>query len=318
MSVTEGIGGVGRRYHGGQYQKLVPVYFLANRLMALMPVATRAIKLGPGARKYLVSPVERISFAILSVGDEELSVLAHENCEYCPGDFVSVAHDVLRDREVPASITSVPGLEGVESVVAVFDDPRLDDSIWFATAYVRQPDTTVQSLRFWVRRNSAHDLDGVRMAAIGVLRHLAPGPRRLDSVGGAVDLGRPGDPLGLRLSLPAGWVVNQQRGDGFRVYLLERMRPFNGTGAWFTIYVGRQPPELPLPHTSGLVIPLFGRPRRWVWRHPTLEDPNEQCEIITPLPGGDGLQVHAVIETAQPSLWPELEAIAASVVPTIE
>ncbi|WP_067541488.1 hypothetical protein [Nocardia crassostreae] len=313
MSDAEGIGGLGRKYHGRNDRMLTKINFLAGRLEAAMPWGTAAHQVGPESIMHGPEPLEQRSRAVLDSGDERFVIVAREDLEYCTENFVSDSQAIMRVWDPPAAISTVPGRGGVESVVGILRDPvEHTDFIQIATAYVRQPDTTVQTLNFIVSPNAAHDLEGVRLLVLGVLATLAPGPRRLETSAGVRQLTEPGDPFELRIAVPDGWVATLQHGPDFLVYQVERMSPFNGATAVFSFYVGHHPRVLPPPEPDDPIMPIFGEPRTWVRQREDHSDHHEKRELIVALPNERGL-VYAIAVTNDPALWSELESIAASV-----
>jgi hypothetical protein len=257
---------------------------------------------------------------VLDRGAERLVLMAYELFALIGPDFEGgVRADMLKGFDEPRPsaariVLPVPNLQTVEIVPSKLDTAR--EAILAEAMYVGNPDGTVQYLAFYLNPEAAKkdcaalaggtgitagkgagaaDAPVCRALARRIATTLALGTRQLSLRGGERRLDARLGGAKLVLRLPAGVVITTQDGPDFTVFRLSQLGPIGTPAGSLGIYVGGNPgyqhrqqsAAAPIERVPGRAL---GQPVEWQSWSP--RPGRITAEIIMPVPGHEGQQLH--------------------------
>jgi len=255
---------------------------------------------------------EMESRVVVDVGDERMVIIVTELVALAPEDLTA---SVRQQAGAPAKVAPVAARDAAVRVVEVVppESPASGDAIPVLTAFVAQPDRTVQALHFYANKAAARDLEGCRSLAHKMAATLAPGKRRLEVAGGERVLGP------VAVTLPAGYHLATQRGPDFVVYHLQKLLPLGAAPSAVGVYVGGHP-ALHHERTGAENVQsgpgdLLGQTVTWYQWSPGGDGGRAavEREAIVPLP--DGSQMHVWLVAGDAGALAELRALVPSLRP---
>jgi hypothetical protein len=308
---------------GRDYRPVTSIQLLDGRLAVVMP-AGAAVQPIPPSLMGAPASTEAETRVLFDAGQERLVIMVNELFQYSSADFQAEVEALVARWELPAgsrvrTMRLTPAEPtGIEIVpVARMPLERERQAVPVMDAFVRQADSSVQQLSYYVSPNAADDAEGCGMLAFEILRRLTAGARPLAAHVGVRELaGLAGVPA-LTVTVPPGWVVTTRRGLSFVVHTLHRMTPLGANAAVITVYLGGRPSPLhrQVPAASVTRRPgtLLGRPAEWYLIGADDDPTLLRREALVDL-GKD--QLHVSSATRDPALESELDLILAAFEPS--
>jgi hypothetical protein len=299
-----------------------PTSLLSGRLTVRMPPGARP---EPRRTSIMAGPesAEEETRVILDHGQERLVLMAYELFALGAPDFErGVRADLATAFHEPRPslarlVLPAPGVQLFEVLPGKLDTSS--EAVLIEGLYVANPDGTVQYLAFYVNPPAAtgtggcaglsegtgivapktsgapNDAPVCRALAHRIATTLAIGTRQLSLRGGErrLELHLGGAQLVVRL--PAGVVMTAQDGPDFTVYRLTQLGPLGSPAASLGIYVGGNPSYQHKQQDAAAKVEMvkgkaLGQGVEWqIWSQPS---GRVMAEVILPLPGSAGYQLH--------------------------
>jgi hypothetical protein len=276
-----------------------PAEVLAGRLRLRPPRPFRIVRARSGSRPARsTSAVAPPTYLHVKAGEHDLTIFVAEEMGLWtePGarTFASGAREIRLPSGLRAFLPATPKVPA-----------QIAGKFVLLNALVVSPDQTVQRVAMSVSPAPATGEEGGCVAlADRILATVEPGPRKLDLSGGERDLG-----MGLRVTLPSGWVVLSEGRHGGRVHHIQKMLPM-GQSAWVQIAVGSAPDDhltdLPSSQTESRMV--FGQKVSFT----VFRDGREHRHAVVGVPGADSLKMIVTVATDDESQATEAVKIVES------
>lgn len=227
----------------------------------------------------------------------EAAVAAIEPMVFTPGARLTAHALPTADARLRA-VAVVPEALDLSDTEAVF-------VLGVVTAH---PDGAAQLQAYYVDPAAGASGRACTDMALHVAQTLRAGERTLVRSAGERALPGPGN---LHIRVEQDWVLTTQEGPDFFVHRLQKLVPLGQITPEIGVYVGHHPSRPKEPQDATLPGRLFGK--AITWAGPSAEASQRQArQIITELPGGNGLQVHVWMVAASQAGLATVQAVAES------